>query len=330
MADFKTQFLLPRRRLGRERKPLSDSSITLYIANLNKLTQLLGNAGVKTEDAVFTNPPAIKEFIEITFPSYHTQKNYYSAIISLLETFERDDDTDGYLDAYDSYRVAGNMKYTAELESGKLHGKQLENVVSKKSIDTLMRKLNTPNTKNDYQFLVLIKTYMTFPMRNELATIKLIDVMEFNEDPEKYSHGNWLVKTDTAKRKGGKVGTPFYKFIFNDFKRSETYGTREIQLPLPLRKIYFSYITKHNITEGDELFHGSNGSPLTPLNLSKFLSRNFQKHLGKNISTTLLRKIYYGSKYSKEIFEDLQTDAHNAGHSPSTAQTIYTTSSIPE
>ena len=42
MADFKTQFLLPRRRLGRERKPLSNSSITLYIANLNKLTQLLG------------------------------------------------------------------------------------------------------------------------------------------------------------------------------------------------------------------------------------------------------------------------------------------------
>ena len=44
--------------------------------------------------------------------------------------------------------------------------------------------------------------------------------------------------------------------------------------------------------------------------------------MNKSISTTLLRKIYLSSKYSK-VKEDMEKDAHMMGNSVSTQQAVY-------
>ena len=320
-----------RYRNGRERKPLAQSSIKLYSAMLGKLDRIRG-------DVEFTDTEALKKLIEETFPSYLTQKNYISAVIGYLETLPTTEAINAALDIYEKMRIEGNNQYNASLMTGELQGKQKENVVSKAQIDALMKRLigelKENGKRENFQFLLFLKTYSLFPMRNELGTIRLVDIMDFNDnEDEKYNKGNWIVKTDNINRykdKPDKIGTPFFKFVFNEYKTGKSYGQREIELPLSLRKLYHIYMYEYNIGEDEALFTLKNGNPMDNINLSKVLSRNFQKYLGKNISTTILRKIYYGSKYNKEDLQELEQDAKNAGHSVATAMSVYTTSSIPK
>ncbi|NVM20103.1 MAG: hypothetical protein HWN80_20560, partial [Candidatus Lokiarchaeota archaeon] len=62
--------------------------------------------------------------------------------------------------------------------------------------------------------------------------------------------------------------------------------------------------------------------PLTRIELSKTLLKYSEKYLGKKISTTLLRKIYLSSKYSK-VKEDMEKDAKMMGNSIATQQAVY-------
>ena len=324
-------------RNGKERRSLSASSIKLYSSMLTKLNR---DDGAQTDLEDFPN---IKIYICEAYPSYLTQKNYYSAIISYLETLPRTEERDTILDKYDALRMEGNECYNASIETGKLQGKQLENVVSKAAILALMKRLQAElklkNDKEKAQFLLLLKTYELFPMRNELCTVVLIDVMDYTENrDDMYNEGNWLVKTDNVNsKKNGTIGTPYFKFVFNEYKTAKVLGKREIDLPLALRKLYDDYLRKYTMYNDDEgtpfetrrVFTLKNGSPMDKNNLSKILSRNFKRELDKNISTTILRKIFYGSKYNKVDLENITKDAANAGHSVQTAISIYTTSSIP-
>tara|TARA_R110000737_G_C14561277_1_gene482332 strand:- start:547 stop:1446 length:900 start_codon:yes stop_codon:yes gene_type:complete len=297
------------------------------------LTKLNRDDGAQTDLEDFPN---IKIYICEAYPSYLTQKNYYSAIIAYLETLPRNEERDKVLDNYDMLRMEGNECYNASIETGKLQGKQLENVVSKGAILALMKRLQAElklkNDKEKAQFLLLLKTYELFPMRNELCTVVLVDVMDYTENKDdKYNVGNWLVKTDNVNSKrNNKIGTPYFKFVFNEYKTAKVLGKREIDLPLGLRKLYDDYLYKYTMySEGERVFTLKNGSPMDKNNLSKILSRNFKRELDKNISTTILRKIFYGSKYNKVDLENITKDAANAGHSVQTAISIYTTSSIP-
>ena len=321
-------------RNGKERRSLSASSIKLYSSMLSKISR---------DDRDLEDFPNIKIYICEAYPSYLTQKNYYSAIISYLETLPRTEERDKVLDKYDALRMEGNECYNASIETGKLQGKQLENVVSKAAILALMKRLQAElklkNDKEKAQFLLLLKTYELFPMRNELCTVVLIDVMDYTENrDDMYNEGNWLVKTDNVNsKKNGTIGTPYFKFVFNEYKTAKVLGKREIDLPLALRKLYDDYLRKYTMYNDDEgtpfetrrVFTLKNGSPMDKNNLSKILSRNFKRELDKNISTTILRKIFYGSKYNKVDLENITKDAANAGHSVQTAISIYTTSSIP-
>ena len=314
-------------RNGKERRSLSASSIKLYSSMLTKLNR---------DDRDLEDFPNIKIYICESYPSYLTQKNYYSAIIAYLETLPRNEERDKVLDHYDMLRMEGNEFYNASIETGKLQGKQLENVVSKGAILALMKRLQAElklkNDKEKAQFLLLLKTYELFPMRNELCTVVLVDVMDYTENKDdKYNVGNWLVKTDNVNSKrNNKIGTPYFKFVFNEYKTAKVLGKREIDLPLGLRKAYDDYLYKYTMYfEGERVFTLKNGSPMDKNNLSKILSRNFKRELDKNISTTILRKIFYGSKYNKVDLENITKDAANAGHSVQTAISIYTTSSIP-
>lgn len=321
-------------RNGKERRSLSASSIKLYSSMLTKLNR---------DDRDLEDFPNIKIYICESYPSYLTQKNYYSAIIAYLETLPRNEERDKVLDNYDMLRMEGNECYNASIETGKLQGKQLENVVSKGAILALMKRLQAElklkNDKEKAQFLLLLKTYELFPMRNELCTVVLIDVMDYTENrDDMYNEGNWLVKTDNVNsKKNGTIGTPYFKFVFNEYKTAKVLGKREINFPLALRKLYDDYLRNYTMYNDDEgmpfeqrrVFTLKNGSPMDKNNLSKILSRNFKRELDKNISTTILRKIFYGSKYNKVDLENITQDAANAGHSVQTAMSIYTTSSIP-
>ena len=70
------------------------------------------------------------------------------------------------------------------------------------------------------------------------------------------------------------------------------------------------------------LFVSSTGKPLTRNGISQLLLKTFKQRLGKNISTTMLRKIYLSSKY-QNVKEEMEKDAHIMGHSVETQQKVY-------
>ena len=61
---------------------------------------------------------------------------------------------------------------------------------------------------------------------------------------------------------------------------------------------------------------------MTRNELSQLLLKTSKKYMNKNISTTMLRKIYLSSKYS-DVLDDMKQDAKIMGHSTATAQNVY-------
>ena len=112
-----------------------------------------------------------------------------------------------------------------------------------------------------------------------------------------------------------------YQFFFNNYKTANTYGLRIVDVPNPIKLILQKWI-KIKGSDNDNLFIQRESGGLTNNNLTKMLNRASQKYLRKNISTVLLRKIFYSEKYS-EMKKEIIKDAQIAGHSPTEAMNGY-------
>ena len=71
---------------------------------------------------------------------------------------------------------------------------------------------------------------------------------------------------------------------------------------------------------------GDNIMPMSRNAISQLLLKTSKKLMDKNISSTMIRKIYLSSKYGK-MKEEMKEDAKMMGHSVATAQKVYTKNS---
>jgi len=122
---------------------------------------------------------------------------------------------------------------------------------------------------------------MRIPTRNDMAGQKIITKTAYNKlsDEEKKA-GNFIVK-----EKGKMFG------VYNEYKTSKKYGEKKIEIPKDLEKMINIYIKKTDKNMGDVLFTTSTGNPLNRNQISQLLLKTSKKYLGKNISTTMMRKI---------------------------------------
>lgn len=76
------------------------------------------------------------------------------------------------------------------------------------------------------------------------------------------------------------------------------------------------------------LFKDRSGKPYTSSSFTHRLNSIFKKHLGFNISSTLLRKLYLTDKYKdyKKVQREMAKDADQMGHSVGTQQEHYVNS----
>jgi hypothetical protein len=74
--------------------------------------------------------------------------------------------------------------------------------------------------------------------------------------------------------------------------------------------------------EGSVLFTSSTGKPYTRNALSQLLLKTSQKYLGKNISTTMIRKIVLSDLFADNKKKQ-QEMAEITGHSVSTMNNVY-------
>ena len=289
---------------GRIGRPFTENTKNMYIKKLQKYDP----TKLKTNEELL-------EKIKADFPNNNTQLSYFSAILAFYETKQEKEN----ILFWEEQRTNNNEIYQKEKDEGILPKGQEENMVKKSVITKLIKKtkedLQLKPDKQLNQILIFLVNYSLYPFRNELATIKLGMMIDFNEDPEKYKEGNWLIMSPKPY---------LLKYVFNEYKTAGKYEQRVIDIHnSSIRNLYKKFIKRYFVKLGGPVFTLVNNEAMNNLNLTKTLQRYTEKTIGKKISTTILRKIYYASKYSKQDFEKLKEDAKIAGHSVHTAQNIY-------
>lgn len=275
--------------IKKARPNLSSSSIKTYISSLYHLYKKSNSKGS------FESLDFLKDFKEISkiissLEKETTKKGRLTAVVVGLKSLSKNDERDKLIDKYSDLMEKVAEKYMSWVKTQQKSETQEKNWTDVESLDKVVnrlfsrieeREIRTKNnlSKKDYNLLqeyVVLRLYDSFPVRNDLANMTVISSEDFDKLKDKGTK-NYLVTN-------GK-----YKIVLSKYKNSKFLGTKEYFIDSKLKKILKLWFT-HNksgfvLTKQDrdrEL--GSNG-------LTKLMNKIFQRELGKNISTSLLRHI---------------------------------------
>ncbi len=315
--------------LIKENRPtIKDSTINMYLSNLKKLNKMYHEDNDKELESIDFLKDLEKVQETLSELHYTTFRNYLNAIIVVLVVHNDEE----LLKSYQEIRDKLNQKYEDEQATGVISDKQKDNFVDITEIHKVIEEIRTEIynkklrkkeelSKKDFQlFMVylLINIYVKYPFRNDVAGMSVISKRQYNKlTLEDKTSNNYLV---VEKNK--------MSFVLNEYKTNKKYHEKIIPIDKDLEKIFRMYFRLTGIAEkmrnGDStiLFVSSTGNGLTRNGISQLLLKTFKQRLGKNISTTMLRKIYLSSKYSN-VKEEMEKDAHIMGHSVDTQQKVY-------
>ena len=181
------------------------------------------------------------------------------------------------------------QKKTETQEKNWLEYNQVIEIANELNDDVKMlrinKKINQELTNKEFdklQQLLILRTYLQFPVRNDFADMLVITNKELKKIPkEEQDKKNYLILYPKNKK----------EFHINQFKNKKAMGSKILKIPSQLNKIInlwlkFNksgyYLVKiHNRTE-----------PMSPNSITKYLNRIFKKHAnGKKISSSMLRHI---------------------------------------
>jgi len=131
-------------------------------------------------------------------------------------------------------------------------------------------------TRAEYNLLqeyIVLRFYLNFPLRNDLADVRVIDSKE--QDNKK---DNFLLVD------GNEVS-----LLLNDYKTVKTFGPQEYDIDKKFSKAIKIFL-KHN-TSGFFITKTNRSEAITPNGITKLLNRLFKRELDKVISTSMLRHI---------------------------------------
>jgi hypothetical protein len=299
-------------------KNITESSKKLYKANFVRL-----NDGQPVTNLKFLlDAEAIDEKLKQYKPN--TQRNYIIAITSLLADLKNQDKR--YNKPYKSYShklesMNADLKdATAKTPSEKTNWLTQNEVIERFEelrgvIDEIKNKKKiTPETYDKLLDLVILGLFvLQKPRRNKDYQFSNI-VKEYSEPVFGKEH-NFL---DLATK----------SFIFNNYKTAGTYKTQTQPISPDLLDIISLYLKFHpkkselTNTSSIPFLVKSDGTELVQIN---DITRRLNKIFGKNVGSSMLRKIYLTGKYggALETLKTMKTDASAMGTSPSTIENNY-------
>ena len=308
----------PKSKIKKARPNIADSSMKIYVSNLEKLKKLFD-----ADDYTFLKDiPAVKKKLDNL--SDNTKRNYYNAIIIYLMAIGDDTKKDKQiLKEYNDMRDDLNKKYEDQQATGKISDKQKDNFVEMSEVEDMIKEMEdeikkgklkkkdslTGKEHNLVEAYVLFSIYTRLPMRNDVAGMEAITKREYNK----------LSDTDKKAKNYLVINKNNMFMVLNKYKTAKKYEENKIDIPKDLEKILRFWIRVNGM---GILFKSSTGKELSRNALSQLLIKNTKKYMGKSISTTMLRKIYLSSKYG-EVKKEMQKDAKVMGHDTDTAQKIY-------
>ena len=303
--------------IKKARPNIKDNSLKIYVSNLNKLMKMFESDNL---DFLKDEKKVLEKLKDL---SDNTIRNYYNAILIYLMSINKDNKYDDEIKVYGDLRDDLNKKYEDQQATGTISEKQKENFVDIKEVYDMIDKIGneikekkikkkedlTGKEKQLLMIYIIYNIYVRLPMRNDIAGMEAISKRQYNKLTEEEKKAkNYLVVEK------GKM-----MMILNKYKTSKKYEENKIDVPKDLEKLLRLYI---RINGMGKLFTTSTGNELSRNALSQLLLKTSQKYMGKNISTTMLRKIYLSSKYA-DVKEEMKKDAKIMGHSVATQQKVY-------
>ena len=274
-------------KIRKSRKDIKETSLDTYTTTLRKIKKDLSPTSDYDCMDIFENFSKVKEYLEKY--AITTKKNKITAIIVWLKAQDKEDKKliQKYLDYLDEL----NGKYNDYLNSNEKSETQKKNWVEYdelvKFADKLTKKVKIEGIRAKekidrsefklLQDLVILRTYLFFPLRNDFADMKVVSKKDLDDLPD---DKNYLVLDGKSKM----------QFNINEYKNRERLGKRIYKIPKSLNTLYKIWL-KHN-NSGWFLVQVSNRqTPLSPNNLTKYMNKMFKKEFGKNISTSMIRHI---------------------------------------
>jgi hypothetical protein len=296
---------------------IKDTTLTAYVNQLSKLKSLFN---AKNYDFIL-EPEDVYKKLDESVKSDLTKKNYITPIMVLLRT-----QGDKYKDLIETYNKKIKQiiaDYGKSNDSGIISEKQKPNFISYAELEKYIKKIKkditplkkatfiTSSERDLFHVYMMLEFLIRYPLRNDLSGMKLLTKTEFNKLKEKTE--NYLVKEKN------KMIVYLY-----EYKTNKNYGEVKFEIDKSMKTIFNMYIKRLNLKNGDYLLQQvrDKDKSLSRNKLSQMLINNSQKYIGKNISTTMIRKIVVSEKFSK-YKDEQELLAHIMTHSPDTQNKIY-------
>jgi integrase len=293
-----------------ENKDLSESSIKLYLRNLEKLNDDLPLKNfnfLKNQDEILKKLEEYKE---------NTKRGYLISITATLSAVK-----DKYKNLYDKYYKL-MIDFNNELKkkpTEEMTETQSENWLSWEDITTKFKELenkvnmfinNKEISENQYNILLsymILSLYFYNPPRRNLDYQLMNIVKNYNESlPQDI---NYLDYDEN-------------KFYFNVFKTAKKEGQVVVDIKPELKEVINKYLKFHPLLKHKKLSKTTNTPFLVYYNCKPFdkvnsITRILNKIFDKKIGSSMLRHIYLSNKYG-DIQNQKTDDAKAMSHSVQT------------
>jgi hypothetical protein len=274
-------------------RDIKASSLKTYISALKTLKKKLSD----DDDTSLTDTKFLHDFDDVmkvinAEKKITSRKNKLTAIIVALNSDKKKNKK--LLDKFGTELKKLSEKYMEILKLQKKTDTQKKNWIEYKDliiiINKLMAKIKVKdiNTKKEIsnkdfdllQQLVILRRYLTFPLRNDFADMPVVTEEELSElTKEQQTSQNFLVITSKSKK----------QFHINQFKNKKFMGSKILDIPKELNSIINLWL-KHN-KSGFYLVKCDKESPMNPNGITKFLNKIFKRFVNKKISTSMIRHI---------------------------------------
>jgi len=267
---------------------LKDSSIKLYVTNLKKIYREIECEGRKEICNFDNNLDFLKDYDRVmeslADENTNTTKNRLIAIVVSLQASGGEKKL---IDKYQKSMIELAEQSNEQYKKQEKTDKQKENWVDYQDLvnltNDMLKRVKKHNilkkeniSKAEYNLLqemVVLRFYLNFPLRNDLADVKVIN--DKSEDDKK---GNFLLVTPEK-----------ISLLLNDYKTAKTFGPQEYNIDAKFSKIIRIFL-KHN-NSGFFITKTNRSQPISANGITKLLHKIFMRELDKKISTSMIRHI---------------------------------------
>jgi len=291
-----------RSQIKKSRKEITESSINAYIISL----RMLHNKCFDDHKGEQISSKFLHDFEKINkclgeIENKNTRKNRLTAILVALDSEEKPDKK--LIDKYQTVLKTLMIDVNKQINSQEKTDTQKSNWLEYDDIKTVLNKMLEDINKNSLftkeklskteyslvQKYVLLRFYISHPMRNNVSDCKVLSQKEYDSlKEEERIQNNYLIR---EKNK--------YKFMLNKFKNVKRIGVKIITIDDNISKLLSNWL---KINKSGYMFTLNNGKePLTSNGVTKIMNSIFSEYAdGKKISTSMLRHI--------SISDDLKND----------------------